>query len=157
VRALTGVSFAVEAGEAHANRRRERRRQVDAAEDTSPGLRGRIASEVPARCATLTHASPRDALAGGIGMVFQERLAFPNLTVAANIFAGREITRAGGRLDEPAMRARTRDPARRFTARLAGPAAMEHVSAANRASSSRSRARSRSTAASSSSTSRRRR
>src|SRR6185312_12244033 len=50
---------------------------------------------------------PRDALERGIGLVSQETLAFPNLTVSGNIFAGREITRRGGRLDEPAMHART--------------------------------------------------
>ena len=41
--------------------------------------------------------SPRDALERGIGMVYQEMLCFENLTVAGNIFAGRELTR-GGRL-----------------------------------------------------------
>ena len=52
-------------------------------------------------------ASPRDALERGIGMVYQEMLSFPNLTVTANIFAGRELVR-GGRLRERDMRARTR-------------------------------------------------
>ena len=51
--------------------------------------------------------SPRDALERGIGMVYQEMLAFPNLSVAANIFAGREITRRGW-LRERQMRDRTR-------------------------------------------------
>ena len=37
-------------------------------------------------------ASPREALSRGIGLVHQEMLAFPNLSVAANIFAGREVT-----------------------------------------------------------------
>ena len=51
--------------------------------------------------------SPRDALERGIGMVYQEMLSFPNLSVSANIFAGRELTSLG-RLLEPQMRARTR-------------------------------------------------
>ncbi len=55
----------------------------------------------------LTLGSPRGALECGIGMVYQEMLSFPNLSVSANIFAGRELTSAG-RLLEPAMRARTR-------------------------------------------------
>jgi rhamnose transport system ATP-binding protein len=59
----------------------------------------------------LAFASPRHALERGIGMVYQEMLAFPNLTVAGNIFAGREIvTRGVGGfrlLDERAMHART--------------------------------------------------
>src|SRR4051812_8634309 len=51
--------------------------------------------------------SPREALERGIGMVYQEMLCFENLTVAGNIFAGRELTR-GGRLLHQAMRDRTR-------------------------------------------------
>ena len=51
--------------------------------------------------------SPREALERGIGMVYQEMLCFPNLTVTGNIFAGRELTR-GGRLRHAEMRERTR-------------------------------------------------
>src|SRR6266508_2316768 len=54
-------------------------------------------------------ASPRDALARGIGLVHQEMLAFPNLSVTANIFAGRELTGRFGRLREAAMRDRARE------------------------------------------------
>jgi rhamnose transport system ATP-binding protein len=53
--------------------------------------------------------SPRDALARGIGLVHQEMLAFPNLSVAANIFAGREVTNRIGWLRESEMRARSRE------------------------------------------------
>ncbi|MEX2271395.1 MAG: sugar ABC transporter ATP-binding protein [Vicinamibacterales bacterium] len=52
--------------------------------------------------------SPREALERGIGMVYQEMLAFPNLSVAANIFAGREITGPAGWLRGAEMRSRTR-------------------------------------------------
>ena len=41
----------------------------------------------------LDHASPRQAIEHGIGMVYQEMLCFPNLSVSGNIFAGREICR----------------------------------------------------------------
>ena len=51
--------------------------------------------------------SPRAALDQGIGMVYQEMLLFPNLSVSGNIFAGREVTGSGGRLREPEMRERT--------------------------------------------------
>jgi ABC-type sugar transport system ATPase subunit len=54
-------------------------------------------------------ANPRDALSRGIGLVHQEMLAFPNLSVAANIFAGREIRNRFGWLDEAKMRARSRE------------------------------------------------
>jgi erythritol transport system ATP-binding protein len=43
---------------------------------------------------------PADAVAHGIGMIFQELNLFGNLSVAENIFATREITR-GGRIDHP--------------------------------------------------------
>src|SRR5262245_66677396 len=51
--------------------------------------------------------TPRHALDQGIGMVYQEQVLFPNLTVAENIFAGRERTDALGRLRRREMRART--------------------------------------------------
>src|SRR6185295_1647944 len=78
----------------------------------------------------LDSARPRDALKHGIGMVYQERLAFPNLTVSANIFAGREITGRGGRLDEAAMRARTRELLGQLHVPIDPDVRMEHVSAA---------------------------
>jgi rhamnose transport system ATP-binding protein len=86
--------------------------------------------EVRLNDAPFDHASPRDALAGGIGMVFQERLAFPNLTVAGNIFAGRELTKAGGRLDERAMRDRTRALLNDLHLSVDPDMPMEHASAA---------------------------
>lgn len=44
--------------------------------------------------------SPRDAARLGISIVHQELSVLPNLTVAANVFAGREPVRAGFFLDE---------------------------------------------------------
>ena len=73
------------------------------------------------------HPSPREALAGGIGMVFQERLAFPNLSVAANIFAGREITRTGERLDHAAMRTRTGELLNMLRVPIGPDDPMEHL------------------------------
>ena len=40
-------------------------------------------------------ASPRDAIAAGLGMVFQSFKLFPSLTVAENVVFGRETTRRG--------------------------------------------------------------
>jgi ABC-type sugar transport system ATPase subunit len=54
-------------------------------------------------------ASARDALNLGIGLVHQEMLAFPHLSVTANIFAGRELTGRFGWLRESAMHARARE------------------------------------------------
>lgn len=108
VQALRGVSFAVAPGDAHA-----------CVGENGAGkstllkiLAGIIRSdrgEMSWAGAPLHLSSPREALERGIGMVYQETLAFRNLPVSANIFAGREITTRWGRLDESAMRARTRD------------------------------------------------
>jgi ABC-type sugar transport system ATPase subunit len=80
---------------------------------------------------TLHLSSPRDALERGIGMVYQEMLAFPNLTVTGNIFAGRELTR-GGRLREAEMRRRTRALLDELHLAVNPEAAAESLSAAHR-------------------------
>jgi erythritol transport system ATP-binding protein len=53
--------------------------------------------------------SPRDAQARGIGMIHQELSLFPNLSIAENMFAGRELRRAGRFVDAATQRHRTRD------------------------------------------------
>jgi len=57
----------------------------------------------------VTFASRDDAIAQGIGMVFQELNLFPNLSVAENIFISREVTRGIAGIDkrEQERRART--------------------------------------------------
>jgi ribose transport system ATP-binding protein len=52
-------------------------------------------------------ASPRDAIAAGVGMIHQETSLLPGLSVAENIFLGRQPTR-GGLVDHGAMRAAAR-------------------------------------------------
>src|SRR5262245_61959164 len=79
----------------------------------------------------LSLSGPRDALVHGIGMVYQELLTFPNLTVAGNIFAGRELTARGGVLLEREMRERTRELLGRLHLSLPPEAPMEHLSAAH--------------------------
>lgn len=51
--------------------------------------------------------SPRAALAAGISTVFQELSLLPNLTIAENMFLGREPVLRGGGLDRGRMRAET--------------------------------------------------
>jgi rhamnose transport system ATP-binding protein len=129
VRALRGVSFGVASGETHACVG-----ENGAGKSTLLKILGGIIrpdrGEVRFDGAPMHLASPREALSRGIGLVYQERLAFPNLTVTANIFAGRELTR-GGRLDEAAMRERTRALLAELHLSIPPDRRMEHVSAAH--------------------------
>lgn len=52
--------------------------------------------------------SKSDAVAHGIGIVFQELNLFPNMTVAENIFIAREPTRGGIDIDQSSQREATR-------------------------------------------------
>ena len=107
VQALRGVSFDVAEGATHAIVG-----ENGAGKSTLlkilAGLVRPDAGSILWNGAPLHASSPREALERGVGMVYQEMLAFPNLSVAANIFAGREITGPGGWLRTPEMRARTR-------------------------------------------------
>jgi ABC-type sugar transport system ATPase subunit len=130
VNALRGVSFSVRRGETHAIVG-----ENGAGKSTLlkilAGILRPDAGDVRWGGERLHLASPRDALERGIGMVYQEMLAFENLTVTANIFAGREITR-GGRLLEREMRARTRALLDELHLSIAPDARAESLSAAHR-------------------------
>lgn len=106
VQALAGVSFSVSAGEAH-GLVGENGAGKSTLLKILAGIVQPDAGRVIWRGVRLHLGSPREGLEHGIGMVYQEMLSFPNLTVSGNIFAGRELTRAG-RLLEAEMRARTR-------------------------------------------------
>ncbi|WP_207454650.1 ABC transporter ATP-binding protein [Desertivibrio insolitus] len=59
-------------------------------------------------------AGPGDAMAAGIGMVHQHFMLIPVFTVAENVMLGNEQTKAGGRLDLNAARAKVREISARF-------------------------------------------
>ena len=130
VRALRGVSLSVRSGETHALIG-----ENGAGKSTLlkilAGIVAPDAGEIRWEDVKLPLSGPRDALAHGIGMVYQELLTFPNLTVSGNIFAGRELTGRGGVLLEREMRVRTRDLLGRLHLALPPDARMEHLSAAH--------------------------
>ena len=106
VRALRGVSFDVAEGEVH-GLIGENGAGKSTLLKILAGITQPDAGEIHWRGQRLHLGSPREALERGIGMVYQEMLCFENLSVAGNIFAGREITRYG-RLRHAEMRERTR-------------------------------------------------
>jgi len=130
VRALRGVSVTVQPGETHALVG-----ENGAGKSTLlkilAGIVAPDSGEIRWEDRRLSLSGPRDALAHGIGMVYQEMLTFPNLTVSGNIFAGRELTGRGGVLLEREMRTRTRDLLARLHLSLPPEAPMEHLSAAH--------------------------
>jgi rhamnose transport system ATP-binding protein len=130
INALAGVSFDVAEGEAHALVG-----ENGAGKSTLlkilAGLVRADAGDIHWQGAPLQLSSPREAIERGVGMVYQEMLTFPNLSVSANIFAGREIC-SRGLLREDEMRARTREVLDRLSLRIDPEALAESLSAAHR-------------------------
>ena len=130
IHAVRGVSLEIAAGSAHALVG-----ENGAGKSTLlkilAGLVTPDAGEIRWHGRPLDHRSPRQAIEHGIGMVYQEMLCFPNLTVAGNIFAGREMCRYGA-LDEAAMRARTAALLDRLSLRIDPDTPAEYLSAAHR-------------------------
>jgi len=61
---------------------------------------------------------PADAQAAGIAVIYQEPLLFPDLTVAENIYMGRQPLRRGRRIDAAAMKDRVNELFGRLGVRL---------------------------------------
>src|SRR5256885_1195021 len=109
VRALGGVSFTVAEGEAHALVG-----ENGAGKSTLLKILAGIvqpdAGEIFWRGERLHLRSPKDALERGIGLVYQEMLSSPTLSVWGNIFAGRELPDRIGRPDGAPRRSRPEAP-----------------------------------------------
>ena len=131
VKALTGVTFTVREGESHALVG-----ENGAGKSTLLKILAGIihpdGGELKWNDERLSLSSPRDALERGIGMVYQEMLSFPNLSVTGNIFAGRELTGAGGRLRDADMRARTAAILAELHLRISPDAPADSLPAAHR-------------------------
>jgi ABC-type sugar transport system ATPase subunit len=107
VAALRDVSFAIGDGESHAIIGENGAGKSTLLKILAGGLHP-DAGELHLDGRAVTLAGARDALARGVGFVHQELLAFPNLSVTANIFAGRELTGRFGWLHGREMRERAR-------------------------------------------------
>lgn len=71
------------------------------------GVIGDFEGQVLLRGQPIRFAGPRDAQRAGVGMIHQELNLVEQLSVAANVFLGRELKRRAGILDQQAMNAHT--------------------------------------------------
>ncbi len=102
VRALQGAHLALHGGEAHALVG-ENGAGKSTLVKILTGVHTADHGEVRLDGAPVDFASPADARAAGIAVIFQEPTLFPDLSVAENIFMGRQPTRAFGRIDHEAL------------------------------------------------------
>ncbi len=107
VRALAGVSFDAWAGEVHALMGENGAGKSTLMKILSGVLQADPGGTIRLRGETVTIADPAAARSLGIVTIHQELALSPNLSVAENIFLGREPRRLG-MVDRAAMRARAR-------------------------------------------------
>src|SRR5262249_24025507 len=128
---LRDISFTIAAGQAHAIVGENGAGKSTLLKILAGGLRP-DRGELRISDQPVMLASARDALARGIRLVHQEMLAFPNLSVTANIFAGRELTSRFGRLREAEMRRRARSLLARLHLPVSPHASVEQLPVAFR-------------------------
>jgi ABC-type sugar transport system ATPase subunit len=90
------------------------------------------AGEIRLDAQPIAFATPRAARAAGISTVYQELSTIPQLSVAENIFLGREPQGTLGRLDREALRRQTRALAEAYHFDLDPDAPVERLSVAER-------------------------
>ena len=107
VQALRGVDFDLDRGEIHALLG-----ENGAGKSTLMNILSGVIEpdegDMRIEGASARFADPRAAQGAGVATIFQELDLVPGLDVTANLFLGRELTRAGV-LDRPAMRAQARE------------------------------------------------
>ena len=105
VRALSGVSFEVRAGEVHALLGENGAGKSTLIKIIS-GVYEPDGGSILIGGRETRFTSPEDAKRAGVATIYQELLLFPELTVAENIFLGHAPRAGMGRIDWRAMRAR---------------------------------------------------
>ena len=108
VQALDQVSFAIQDGEVHGlvgENGAGKSTLIKILSGIYPDYDGRILFDGVPRRFSAVH----EAQAGGVATIFQELTVIRDLSVAENIFLGREPARRGGRLDWKAMWATSRE------------------------------------------------
>jgi rhamnose transport system ATP-binding protein len=131
VRALHGVSFALNAGEVTALVG-ENGAGKSTIVKILTGIYQPDEGDVLVNGETKQFSSPRDAWAAGIAAIHQETVMFDELTVAENIFMGHMPVTAHGLVDWPAMRARSLDLLRRVDASFGPEARLKDLSVAQK-------------------------
>ncbi|GGV24323.1 ribose import ATP-binding protein RbsA 1 [Actinomadura cremea] len=106
VRALQGVTLELHAGEVHALAG-ENGAGKSTVVKTFAGVHRPDAGEVRVDGTAVSFGGPADAQAAGVAVIYQEPTLFPDLSVAENIFMGRQPRGAGGRIDRKSMHAET--------------------------------------------------
>ena len=106
VRALQGVTLELHAGEVHALAG-ENGAGKSTVVKTFAGVHRPDAGEVRVDGEPVAFGGPADAQSAGVAVIYQEPTLFPDLSVAENIFMGRQPRGALGRIDRRAMRAET--------------------------------------------------
>ena len=103
VRALSGVSFEVRAGEVHALLGENGAGKSTLIKILS-GVYQADSGAILIDGREARFATPEDAKRAGVATIYQELLLFPELTVAENIFLGHAPRAGGGRIDWRSMR-----------------------------------------------------
>ncbi|WP_219462302.1 sugar ABC transporter ATP-binding protein [Nonomuraea rhizosphaerae] len=108
VRALRDVSLELFAGEAHALAG-ENGAGKSTLVKTLAGVHRPDSGQVLLNGEPVVFAGPADAQQAGVAVIYQEPTLFPDLSVAENIFMGRQPRRSLGRIDRKAMHDATRE------------------------------------------------